>query len=285
MHLRRTAAIVAPLLLAMAVTGCTEKTTTDSAGTPAPASCKPADLPLKTKGRLTVATDSPAYDPWFKDNKPSNGQGFESAVAYAVAEQLGFTKQQVTWVKQSFNNSYTPGKKAFDFDINQISITPERKQAVSFSEGYYRAAQAVVALKKNAAKAKTLADLRKLKLGAQTATTSLTAVRDDVKPAQQPLVFTTTDQAKQALSNGQIDALVVDLPTAFYLTAAEIEGSTITGQFAASGKPEEFGLLSEKGSQLTPCLDRAIEALKKDGTLDRLQQKWLSDVVDVPVLR
>ncbi|MBO0841595.1 MAG: amino acid ABC transporter substrate-binding protein [Nocardioides sp.] len=286
MSLRRTAVMVAPVLLAVALTGCSEKKTVDaSTATAKASSCKPADLPLKTKGKLTVATDSPAYEPWFKDDKPSNGQGFESAVAYAVAKQLGFGEDQVTWVKQSFNNSYTPGRKSFDFDINQISITPERAQAVNFSTGYYAAAQGVVTLKKNAARATTLADLKKLKLGAQTATTSLTAVRDDVKPTQQPLVFTTTDQAKQALVNGQIDALVVDLPTAFYLTSAEIDGSTITGQFAASGKPEEFGLLSEKGSALTPCLDTAIAALKKNGTLDQLEKKWLSDVVDVPVLK
>jgi len=295
MSLRCTALIAVPALVLAALAGCSEKTgsATDgtSAGSPdasssgAAGSCTPADLPLKKAGRLTVATDSPAYDPWFSDDDPSNGKGFESAVAYAVAKQLGFSKDQVDWVKQSFNTSYTPGEKSFDFDINQISITPERAKQVDFSTGYYTAAQAVITLKKDAAKATSLEDLKGLKLGAQTATTSLTAIRDDVKPRQQPLVFDNTNQAKQALLNGQVDAIVADLPTAFYVTAAEISGSTITGQFAASGAPEEFGMLMQKGSGLKPCLDQAVKSLEDDGTLAAIEKKWLSDVVDVPVLK
>lgn len=286
---RRLALVAVPLLALAVLTGCSEKT--DSGGASgggsasSPASCAPADLPLKKSGTLTIATDSPAYEPWFSGNDPSNGKGFESAVAYAVAKQLGFSADQVTWVKQSFNTSYTPGPKSFDFDINQISVTPERERAVDFSEGYYTAAQAVVTLKKNAAKAATLADLKGLKLGAQTATTSLTAVREDVQPDQQPLVFSTTNDAKQSLLNGQVDAIVTDLPTAFYITSAEIPGSTITGQFASSGSREEFGLLMQKGSGLKGCVDQAIDALKSDGTLAALEKKWLSDVVDVPVLK
>jgi polar amino acid transport system substrate-binding protein len=248
-------------------------------------SCATAKLKVLTAGTLTIGTDSPAYPPWFVDDKPTNGEGFESAVAYAVAGQLGFAKADVTWVKVPFNNSYAPGAKKFDFDINQISITPERQQVVDFSDGYYSAAQAVITLKKDATSAGSLADLVNLKLGAQTGTTSLTAIRDDIKPTQDPLVFNDTNAAKQALLNGQVDAIVADLPTAFYVTAVEIPKSTITGQFSPSGEPEQFGLLMEKGSELLPCVNEALQALKDDGTLGGIEQKWLSDVVDVPVLK
>lgn len=285
MHTRLTALLAVPFVLVSALTACGSEADTAAGGGGAPASCEAADLPLKQDGKLTVGTDSPAYEPWFSEDDPSNGKGFESAVAYAVAEQLGFAKDDVVWVKQAFNTSYTPGEKKFDFDINQISITPERAGVVDFSQGYYTASQAVVTMEDNAGKAASLADLKGLKLGAQTATTSLTAIREDVRPSTDPLVFDTSDQAKQALLNGQVDALVFDLPTAFYITAAEIEGSTITGQFESSEKPEEFGLLTEKDSSLAPCLDEALTALEEDGTLAALEKEWLSDVVSVPVLK
>ncbi|WP_028660777.1 ABC transporter substrate-binding protein [Nocardioides insulae] len=292
MRLRRSALFAAPIVLALTFTACAEQTdSADSADSTeaeesgaAAASCAPEDLPLEQAGVLTVATDSPAYEPWFSENDPSNGEGFESAVAYAVAEELGFTADQVTWVKQTFNTSYTPGDKKFDFDINQISITPERAAAVDFSSGYYAASQAVVTLKENAEQADSLDELKQLKLGAQTATTSLTAVREDVDPEQEPLVFEDSNQAKQALLNGQVDAIVQDLPTAFYMTSVELPEGVIAGQFAGSGDPEEFGLLLEKGSGLTECVDQAVRTLQDDGTLAELEQTWLSDVVDVPVL-
>lgn len=284
MRTRLTALLVVPFALAATLSACGSESDTN-AESGAPASCEAADLPLKQDGKLTIGTDSPAYEPWFSDNDPSNGKGFESAVAYAVADQLGFAKDDVVWVKQAFNTSYTPGEKKFDFDLNQISITPERANVVDFSKGYYTASQAVVTMEDDAAKAASLADLKGLKLGAQTATTSLTAIREDVQPSTDPLVFDTSDQAKQALLNGQVDALVFDLPTAFYITAAEIEGSTITGQFESSSMPEEFGLLTEKDSGLAPCLDEALTALEKDGTLAALEKEWLSDVVSVPVLK
>jgi len=272
---------LAPLTLALlACAPEADKETVTAVG-----SCATQDLAVRTPGTLTIGTDSPAYPPWFEDNKPSNGKGFESAVAYAVADELGFSKDQVTWVKVPFNNSYAPGEKKFDFDINQISITPAREKVVDFSDGYYSAAQAVIALKSDAERASTLADLKELKLGAQTGTTSLTAIRDDIQPTQQPLVFPNTNAAKQALLNGQVDAIVADLPTAFYITAVEIPQGTITGQFESTGAPEEFGLLMEKGSELLPCVNDALQTLKDDGTLDRIQTKWLSDVVDVPVLQ
>jgi polar amino acid transport system substrate-binding protein len=204
-----------------------------------------------------------------------------------VAEQLGFTHDQVTWVKVPFNTSYKPGDKNFDFDINQISITPARAQVVDFSDGYYEAAQAVVALKDDdISSASSLADLATYKLGAQTGTTSLTAIRDTIKPESDPAVFEDTNAAKQALLNDQIDGIVVDLPTAFYITAAEIKNSVIIGQFQpVSGEQEEFGMLFQKGNPLVSCVDQALAALKSDGTIDQLEQQWLSSEVDVPVLQ
>jgi polar amino acid transport system substrate-binding protein len=239
------------------------------------ASCAKGSLALKTPGKLTIATDTPAYDPWFEHDNPTNGKGYESAVAYAVAGKLGFDRTEVSWVKEPFNNSYAPGPKKFDFDINQISITPARAKVVDFSQGYYSAAQAVIALKKKNVQAGSLADLKGLRLGAQTGTTSLTA-----------MVFNNTNTAKQALLNDQVDAIVADLPTAFYITAAEIDNSTIVGQFQQTGgTPEEFGLLFEKGSKLRSCVDQALSTLTEDGTLAALQKRWLSETVDVPVLK
>ena len=250
------------------------------------AACAPDQLPLNAAGQLTVATDSPAYEPWFVDNDPTNGQGYESAVAYAVAERLGFSADQVVWEVVPFNTSYKPGDKDFDFDINQVSISPQRAQVVDFSDGYYSAAQSLIALQgAEIAGATSLADLATYRLGAQTGTTSLTAIRETIKPAAEPAVFEDTNAAKQALLNGQVDGIVADLPTAFYITAAEIKNSRIVGQFQpVSGEQEQFGLLFEKGNPLVPCVNEALAALTADGTLDQLQQQWLSNEVDIPVL-
>jgi polar amino acid transport system substrate-binding protein len=249
--------------------------------------CATDSLPLTSPGTLTVGTDSPAYEPWFQDNDPTNGEGFESAVAYAVAEELGFAEDQVEWVKVPFNSSYAPGPKNFDFDINQISITPERAEVVDFSDGYYTAAQALVALEDSAAgQATSIADLEDLELSAQTGTTSLTVLREVIQPGRTINPFEDTNQAKQALNNGQIDGFLVDLPTAFYITAVEIPKATIVGQFQPEGgEPEQFGLLFEKGNELVGCVDQALASLKESGELADLEQQWLSDVVDVPVLR
>lgn len=293
MRLRRSALLAPVLLLAAAACapadsegkGDASPSADSSPSASGAAACDTATLPTKTAGKLTIGTDSPAYEPWFSGDDPANGKGYESAVAYAVADRLGFSKDEVSWVKVPFNNSYAPGKKSFDFDINQISITAERAKVVDFSAPYYTAAQAVITLKKNAAKADSLEALKGLKLGAQTGTTSLTAIREQVKPSADPLVFNDTNAAKQALLNGQADAIVADLPTAFYITAAEIEGSTITGQFASTGQSDEFGLLFEKGNPLRSCVDAALDKLAADGTLAALEKQWLSDVVDVPVLK
>jgi polar amino acid transport system substrate-binding protein len=288
MRTPRTAAVLVPLmLLALGCAPQASSTATDNAqpSNQTPAQCAQGKT-LKS-GELTVATDSPAYDPWFKNNDPSNGKGFESAVAYAVAQRMGFSKDQVTWTKERFNNSYAPGPKSFDFDINQISITPARAKVVDFSDGYYTAAQALIALKDSPiAKATTLDELKSYKLGAQTGTTSLTAIRDDIQPSSEPLVFEDTNAAKQALLNHQVDGIVADLPTAFYITAVQIPQATIIGQFKQqSGTPEQFGMLFEKGNPLVGCVNKALAELKSDGTLDAIEKKWLSQTVSVPVLQ
>lgn len=268
-----------------AVAGCAPEDQAPSTATSSASDCAKASLPVKHKGRLTIGTDKPAYDPWFSGNDPSNGKGFESAVAYAVAGRLGFAKSEVDWQTVPFNSSYAPGPKNFDFDINQISITTARKKAVDFSRGYYTVNQALVALKgTKAARAKSIADLRSLRLGAQVGTTSLTYIQDTIKPTRKASVYNDTNDAKSALVGGTVDGVVVDLPTAFYLSAAEIKNSTIVGQFEAAGAPEQFGLLFEKGDKLVPCVDKALDALDKDGTLAKLQKTWLSEKTSVPVL-
>jgi polar amino acid transport system substrate-binding protein len=284
------AACAVPLLLS----ACAPQEDADTAadpqdeamGSPSAEACAPGNLPLKEAGTLTVGTDTPAFEPWFVDNDPSNGEGFESAVAYAVADRLGFDEDDVRWVKVRFNNSYKPGPKDFDFDINQISITADREKVVDFSDGYYSAAQGVIALQGSpVADATSVADLADHKLGAQTGTTSLTAIREVIQPDEDPLVFTDTNAAKQALQNGQVDAILADVPTAFYITAVEIPDASIVGQFQPeTGEQEQFGMLFEEGSELVPCVNEALAELRDDGTLADLEQQWLSDVVDVPVL-
>ncbi|GAA2351479.1 ABC transporter substrate-binding protein [Dactylosporangium salmoneum] len=252
----------------------------------AAAACAPAQLKTVTAGKLTVGTDDPVYPPWFADNKPESGQGFESAVAYAVAGKLGYGKEQVAWTRVTFNNAIAPGPKAYDFDINEFSITDERRQAVDFSSPYYDVTQTVIALKSSKiAGAKTLADLKGAKLGAQVGTTSYRSITEVVKPSAQPAVFNNNDDAKKALQNGQIDGLVVDLPTAFYVTGAEIDGAVIVGQLPqTSGTPEQFGLVLDKGSALTACVSQAVDALRSDGTLKNLEQQWLSATQGAPTL-
>ncbi|MFK0155642.1 ABC transporter substrate-binding protein [Streptomyces sp. NPDC090499] len=287
--LRRAAAAATIALLATAV-GCAPQPDDKASGgssSSAGTTCAKGKLATQTSGKLTIATDEPAYEPWFKDDKPANGEGFESAVAYAVAKQLGYDKSAVVWQSVPFNKAFAPGVKTFDFDINQVSISTERKKAVDFSSGYYDVRQAVVALKgSKAAKATGIADLKGLKLGAQVGTTSLDYISDVVKPSQEAAAFSKNDQAISALKNGQVDAIVVDLPTAFYVTAAQVTDARIVGQFEnQGGTPEQFGLVLDKGSGLTSCVTSAVDALRKDGTLAKLEKQWLSDAVDAPVLK
>jgi len=238
------------------------------------------------KGFLTIGTDDPAYTPWFDSNKPANGKGFESAVAYAVAKQLGYPASKVKWVKAPFNTVIQPGKKSFDFDINEVSITPERAKAVDFSTGYYDVAQALITTTKSKiAKAKTIADLTNAKLGAAVGTTSYSTITDVIKPKAKPAVFDTNDIATQALINGQIDGLVTDLPTAFYIAAASLKNGLIVGQFTPKSGSEQFGLVLSKGSALTKSVSAAVDALRAKGTLKKIAAKWLSNTAGAPVLK
>lgn len=258
-----------------------------SAGSTSGASgqCSPSTMHTHTAGMLTVATDSPAYPPWFVDNKPSNGKGFESAVAYAVAKQLGFGASKVKWVHASFDSVVAPTPKNFDFDINQVSITAKRAKAVDFSSGYYDVAQAVVALKgSKIAKAKSVAALHGAKLGAQQGSTSFEAIGTQIKPGPKPAEFPTNDLAVQALKNKQIDGLVVDLPTGLYLTSSELKHAVIVGQLPVTGKPEQFGLVLSKDSPLTSCVSKAVDALRAAGKLTALQQRWLTKSAGAPEL-
>lgn len=231
-----------------------------------------------TKGKLTLGTDDPAYAPWFVDNKPANGKGYESAVGYAVAKALGYDKSSVVWTKVPFNNAITPGKKAFDLDLNQVSISADRAKAVDFSSGYYDVTQAVVTYRgSKIAGAKQVSALKGAKLGAQVGTTSYTAIVNQIKPSAKPAVFDTNDQAVQALKNHQIDGIVVDLPTAFYMTGAQLDDGVIAGQLPAAGdKPEQFGAVLSKGSPLTSCVTKAVNGLRADGRLTTLAETWLS---------
>ena len=264
----------------------TGTTATSSGSASSSASCTPEALKTRTPGTLTVGTDKPAYEPWFSGDDPSNGKGFESAVAYAVAKKLGYAQGKVKWAVVSFNSAIAPGPKTFDVDINQISITEERKKNLDFSSGYYDVAQSVVTVKgSKAADATTLAQLKKLKLGAQVGTTSYTAAKNQIAPERAVAVYNTNDDAKAALQNGQIDALVVDLPTGLFLAAADLDGGKLVGQLPVSGKPEQFGMVLDKGSSLTPCVSQAVDALRADGTLEKLQQQWLTDTAGAPVLK
>ena len=239
--------------------------------------CAFENLTTISPGMLTIGTDTPAYPPYFVDDDPTNGEGFESAVAYAVASQLGFAATDVKWEVVPFNSSYAPGDKNFDFDINQISITPERSEVVDFSDGYYTVNQAVVAFNDSPiAGATTIAELKDAKLGAQVGTTSLDFVTEVVQPTTEPYVFNDTNDAKSALQNGQIDGIVVDLPTAYYVTAAEFDNSKIVGQFAATAGGEEFGLLFQKGNPLVTCVNKALATLRDSGELQEIQDAWLA---------
>lgn len=280
------ATVVITAAMTGAITACApQEEPRTSASASAPAACTKATMTTRVPGKLTIGTDDPAYEPWFKDNKPDNGQGFEGAVANTVAAKLGYTPADVSWIRVTFNAAIAPGPKQFDFDINQFSITDERKKAVDFSAPYYDVRQTVIAIKSSKiANAKSLADLKNAKLGAQVGTTSYQAITDVIKPAAGPSVYNSNDDAKKALQNGQIDGLVVDLPTAFFMTAAELEGGVIIGQVPRVGTPEQFGLVLDKGSALTSCVSKAVEELRSAGTLAALERQWLAQVAGAPEL-
>ena len=286
----RVAFLAFALLALAAFTGCGSDDDSDSGSADSTGAvslsedCTPDQLETASPGQLTVGTDKPAYPPYFEDNDPTNGKGFESAVAYAIADKLGFTPEDVTWTVVPFNASYAPGPKDFDFDVNQISITPKRAEQVDFSSPYYEAEQAVVALKdSSAADATSLADLADTEIGVQIGTTSLDAVEQVIQPTTEPQVFDTSNDVVSALKNGQIDAVVVDVPTAFYLTAVQVPEATTVGQFPAPGG-DQWGALLEKDSPLTGCVSAAIDELQSTGELPAIEKQWMSDATDAPVL-
>lgn len=283
------AALSSAAVLITALAGCAPADdATPSAGGSASASnaaCAQGALDTRTAGKLTIGTDNPAYEPWFSDNKPANGKGFESAVAYQVAERLGYPAQNVVWTNVTFNNAIAPGPKTFDFDINQFSITPERAKAVDFSTPYYLVRQTVITTKgSKIAGAKTIAELKGAKLGAQVGTTSYQAITELIQPSTKASVYNNNDDAKAALVNGTIDGLVVDLPTAFYMTAAELDNGMIVGQLPQVGVPEQFGLVLDLDSPLTSCVSGAVDQLRQDGTLAVLEKQWLASTGGAPEL-
>ena len=286
---RYVVAAAAAVVVAGALSACSS-TSSSSTGSASPGtsttSCTKAGISklLYKPGVLTVATDTPAYTPWFVNNTPTNGRGYESAVAYAVAAQLGFAKSQVTWVHEPFNSVYSPGPKAFDFDINEVSYTPQRAQAVTFSNSYYPVQQAIVAMKGTAIVTKHSASQLKTYLyGDQIGTTGLTYINSDIVPTQQPKVFNTLALAASALEDHRIDALVTDTPTAQYMATAQLKGAVLVAQFPSVG--EHYGLVFTKGNPLVTCVNKALATLTSDGTMSSLQHKYLGIYLHFPTIK
>jgi polar amino acid transport system substrate-binding protein len=310
--IRSAAALAATLGLLVACSPTGASPSASSAAPPAPSptaaasgpaasadTCSADSLETKTAGTLTIGTDNPAFPPYFSPpaegetatepwelGDPTNGRGFESAVAYAIAEELGFAEEQVEWVVVPFDTSYAPGDKEFDFDINQVSFTEERAQAVDMSDGYYFLNQALVA---NAdtpiTGATSLAQLKEYRLGAQVGTTSLTYIEEQIAPTGEVSVFDSNTDAISALDAEQIDGIVVDLPTAFFITAAQMDNGVIVGQFPPSeGEQEHFSLVLEKDSPLTDCVNQAIGALADGGELEAITEEWLGQSAGAPEL-
>jgi polar amino acid transport system substrate-binding protein len=239
------------------------------------------------EGKLTIATGNPAFGPWVENDAPESKEGFEAAVAYAVAGELGFDDANVVWTRTDFNAAIQPGKKDFDFNLQQFTITDERKETVSFSDSYYSTNQAIVALKDSpAAGATSIADLKDVKFGAQAGTTSLDFISEVIKPTAEAFAYDDNAGAKAALEAGQIDAIVVDLPTGFYISAVEIEGSAVIGQFptSASATTDNFGFVFDLNNPLVECVNAALAALKDNGTLASIEKQWLSDKTNAPII-
>jgi polar amino acid transport system substrate-binding protein len=290
------ALVVALLALLASACGSDEEssaTTPAATGTTTTANpCAKDQLTLKTPGQLTIATDNPAYPPWFQNakggpwnpTKEPTKQGYEAAVAYAVANGLGFTDDEVKWVVVPFNNIFKPGPTDFDFDINQVSYSSKRDQAVDFSDSYYDVEQAVVVAKSSKfAQASSIADLKDAKLGAQIGTTSYDAILDTIQPSQQPNVYNSNDDAINALKNGNIDGIVVDYPTSLYITAVQAPNTVAVGRLPSAGQ-EYFGLVFEEGNPLRDCVNPVIAKLRSDGTLEQFAQKWIEGSAP-PVLK
>ena len=302
--MNRTLAILTSALLFAAACGSGGSTTTSSESSAAsePAgtatqnaggeqtetadACAPESLPTFKSGQLTVATGEPVFPPWMLDDDPTSKKGYESAVVYAVAEELGFAEGDVQWKRTSFDAAIAPGKKPYDFNIQQYSITPKRDKVVDFSDGYYTVKQALVAAKDSpVAGASSVADLKSAKLGAAIGSTSLDYIEEVIQPDSQAQVYDDNAAAKAAFNAGQVDGLVFDVPTAYYITAVEIPKASIVGVLpVAEGEGEELGMLFEDGSELVDCVNQALGALHDDGTIAKLENKWLNDGGDIPTL-
>ncbi len=310
--MRRSPSLVGILALAMVLGACTSGAASPSPVASAPSTapttapsesaaatpdaCASENLALVTPGTLTIGTDNPAYPPYFLENAdgsktdpwelgdPTNATGFEGAVAYAIADQLGFGRDAVTWTVVPFVNAFAPGPKTFDLDLNQISFKPERAETVDLSDGYYFGNQSLVVLKSSPlATATSIAALKDFTFGAQVGTTSYDAIVELIQPSKDIQVYDSNDAAIQALGQGTIDGVVVDLPTADFITNVELDDSTIVGQFEG-GTPEYFSAVLDKGSALTACVNDAIAALSDDGTLDALASQFLPFQDTVPLL-
>ncbi len=284
------AATAALAALTLALAACSSPTSTTSAspsaGTPSASASVDVKTLTVTPGKLTIATGQPAYSPWVENDKPESGEGFEAAVAYAVAGKLGFTNADVVWKRTTFDQAIAPGAKDWDFNLQQFSITDERKKAVDFSTPYYTTTQTVVTYKgSKIAAVNSVAGLKDALLGVQIGTTSQADVTKLIAPTTQPKVFNTNEDAVQALKNKQVDGLVVDLPTALYMAAVQLDDGVIIGQLADNSGGDEFGLVLQRGSKLTAPVSAAVDALRTDGTLAALEKKWLSESIDVPVLQ
>jgi polar amino acid transport system substrate-binding protein len=282
-------AAAAAAVVCSAVAACGSSSSSSGPGTNpsgSAASCTKAGIAHKLfkPGVLTVATDNPVYTPWFVHNTPANGKGYESAVAYAVAKQLGFDHAHVVWVHEPFNSVYAPGPKAFDFDINEVSYTPQRAQAVTFSNSYYDVQQAIVALKGSPIVTKhSPAQLKTYLYGDQIGTTGLTYINADIQPTKQPKVFNTLALAASALEAHRIDALVTDTPTAQYMASAQIKHAVLVAQFPTVG--EHYGLVFAKGNPLVACVNNALASLRSNGTLSALQKQYLGIYLHFPTIK
>jgi polar amino acid transport system substrate-binding protein len=280
--LRSALVVAASLATVLTLSSCAQETNEPAATDTGSDAC--ADITTVKDGVLTVGTSDPAFPPYVIDNDPSNGKGFESAVAYAVADQMGFSEDQVEWTFAGFNKLFAPGEKDYDFALNQISITPEREEAVTFSDPYYEATNAVLVLKDSEfADATTLAEFQDAKIGVQVATTALQQVEETIAPTQEVAVFDDTTASTQALKNGEIDAIVTDLPTTLYLAAVEVPG-TVVGQLPADAAADSWGLVLEKDDQLVTCVNQAVDELTESGELLEITNKWMTEYSDAPVL-
>ena len=279
---RLSVALAATSLLTLAACGGDDNASSSTEGASTESDCSTI-----TEGTLTIGTGSPAFSPWVENDAPESGEGFEAAVGMAIAAELGYEGESVVWVRTTFDEAIAPGEKNFDFNLQQYSITPEREETISFSDPYYSSNQAIVALADSPAEgATTVADLADVKFGAQAGTTSLTFINEIIKPTNEAFVYDDNAGAKAALEAGQIDAIVVDLPTGLYISAVEIEGTSVIGQFpgSAGGLTDDFGAVFTKDNPLVACVNTALAALKESGELAKIEQTWLSDNNGVPVI-